>query len=110
MFDAYAKDFARETTANFETDTCRRAAPRFSFKASVQTATRRERHTFTHLEALESESIHILREVAPECRNPAQLFSGGKDSIVLLRLAKKAFRPACFPFPLLHTDTCFQCK
>jgi sulfate adenylyltransferase subunit 2 len=57
------------------------------------------------MEALESESIHILREVAAECRNPALLFSGGKDSIVLLRLAEKAFRPARFPFPLLHIDT-----
>ena len=59
----------------------------------------------THLETLESESIHILREVAAECRNPALLFSGGKDSLVLLRLAEKAFRPARFPFPLLHIDT-----
>ncbi|NNM82514.1 MAG: sulfate adenylyltransferase subunit CysD [Burkholderiales bacterium] len=59
----------------------------------------------THLDLLESESIHILREVAAECRNPALLFSGGKDSIVLLRLAEKAFRPAKFPFPLLHIDT-----
>ena len=63
------------------------------------------RHALTHLEALESESIHILREVAAECRNPALLFSGGKDSLVLLRLAEKAFRPARFPFSLLHIDT-----
>jgi sulfate adenylyltransferase subunit 2 len=63
------------------------------------------RHGFTHLDALESESIHILREVAAECRNPALLFSGGKDSLVLLRLAEKAFRPCRFPFPLLHIDT-----
>src|SRR5262249_17004194 len=53
----------------------------------------------------ESEAIHILREVAAECHNPALLFSGGKDSIVLLRLAEKAFRPGRFPFPLLHIDT-----
>lgn len=59
----------------------------------------------THLDVLESESIHIMREVAAECGNPALLFSGGKDSIVLLRLAEKAFRPARFPFPLLHVDT-----
>ncbi|MBC7945370.1 MAG: sulfate adenylyltransferase subunit CysD [Burkholderiales bacterium] len=59
----------------------------------------------SHLDALESESIHILREVAAECKNPALLFSGGKDSIVLLRLAEKAFRPGGFPFPLLHIDT-----
>ncbi len=59
----------------------------------------------THLEALESESIHILREVAAEFERPCLLFSGGKDSIVLLRLAEKAFRPGRFPFPLLHIDT-----
>jgi sulfate adenylyltransferase subunit 2 len=62
-------------------------------------------HRFTHLDALESESIHIMREVAAECKNPALLFSGGKDSIVMLRLAEKAFRPARFPFPLVHIDT-----
>jgi sulfate adenylyltransferase subunit 2 len=62
-------------------------------------------HPLTHLEVLESESIHVLREVAAECRNPVLLFSGGKDSIVLLRLAEKAFRPALFPFPLMHIDT-----
>lgn len=61
--------------------------------------------SFTHLDALESEAIHIMREVAAECTNPALLFSGGKDSIVLLRLAEKAFRPGRFPFPLLHIDT-----
>jgi len=58
-----------------------------------------------HLGWLESEAIHILREVAGQCRNPALLFSGGKDSLVLLRLAEKAFRPGAFPFPLLHIDT-----
>jgi sulfate adenylyltransferase subunit 2 len=63
------------------------------------------RRTLTHLEWLESEAIHILRETAAECRNPALLFSGGKDSICLLRLAEKAFRPGPFPFPLLHVDT-----
>jgi sulfate adenylyltransferase subunit 2 len=62
-------------------------------------------HVFTHLDALESESIHIMREVAAECKNPALLFSGGKDSIVMLRLAEKAFRPCKFPFPLVHIDT-----
>jgi sulfate adenylyltransferase subunit 2 len=59
----------------------------------------------SQLDVLESESIHIMREVAAECANPALLFSGGKDSIVLLRLAEKAFRPGRFPFPLLHVDT-----
>jgi sulfate adenylyltransferase subunit 2 len=61
--------------------------------------------TLSHLDWLEAEAIHILREVAGQCANPALLFSGGKDSIVLLRLAEKAFRPARFPFPLLHIDT-----
>jgi len=59
----------------------------------------------THLERLEGEAIHILREVAGQCSNPALLFSGGKDSVVLLRLAEKAFRPGKFPFPLVHIDT-----
>ncbi len=59
----------------------------------------------SHLDWLESEAIFILREVAGECANPALFFSGGKDSIVLLRLAEKAFRPTRFPFPLLHIDT-----
>ena len=59
----------------------------------------------SHLDWLESEAIFILREVAGECSHPVLLFSGGKDSIVLLRLAEKAFRPAKFPFPLLHIDT-----
>jgi sulfate adenylyltransferase subunit 2 len=62
-------------------------------------------HSLSHLDALESESIHIMREVAAECKNPALLFSGGKDSIVMLRLAEKAFRPAKLPFPLVHIDT-----
>jgi len=58
-----------------------------------------------HLEWLEAESIFILREVAAQCERPALLFSGGKDSCVVLRLAEKAFRPGRFPFPLLHIDT-----
>lgn len=58
-----------------------------------------------HLDWLESEAIHIMREVAAECTNPALLFSGGKDSVVLLRIAEKAFRPGKFPFPLVHVDT-----
>jgi sulfate adenylyltransferase subunit 2 len=66
---------------------------------------RRTADQLSHLDVLESESVHILREVAAECANPALLFSGGKDSIVLLRLAEKAFRPGPFPFPLLHVDT-----
>ena len=58
-----------------------------------------------HLRTLEAEAIHIFREVAAELERPILLFSGGKDSIVLLRLAEKAFRPARFPFPLMHVDT-----
>src|SRR6516162_6261778 len=58
-----------------------------------------------HLDWLEAEAIHVLREVAGQCARPALLFSGGKDSVCLLRLAEKAFRPARFPFPLLHVDT-----
>ncbi|MCW3066886.1 MAG: sulfate adenylyltransferase, small subunit [Solirubrobacterales bacterium] len=61
--------------------------------------------TFTHLDALESEAIHVMREVAAELERPVLLFSGGKDSIVLLRLAEKAFRPGRFPFPVMHVDT-----
>jgi sulfate adenylyltransferase subunit 2 len=61
--------------------------------------------TLSHLDWLEAESIHILREVAGQCANPTLLFSGGKDSLVLLRLAEKAFRPGRFPFPLLNIDT-----
>jgi sulfate adenylyltransferase subunit 2 len=59
----------------------------------------------SHLDWLEAEAIHILREVAGQCSNPVLLFSGGKDSICLLRLAEKAFRPGRFPFPLMHIDT-----
>jgi len=66
---------------------------------------RAARRSRSHLDWLESEAIFILREVAGECANPVLFFSGGKDSIVLLRLAEKAFRPARFPFPLLHIDT-----
>ena len=59
----------------------------------------------SHLDELEAEAIHVMREVAAERERPVLLFSGGKDSIVLLRLAEKAFRPGKFPFPLMHVDT-----
>jgi sulfate adenylyltransferase subunit 2 len=62
-------------------------------------------HELSHLDALEAEAIHIMREVAAELERPVLLFSGGKDSIVLLRLAEKAFRPARLPFPVMHVDT-----
>ncbi len=63
------------------------------------------RVTLSHLDWLESEAIHIMREVAGQCSNPVLLFSGGKDSICMLRVAEKAFRPGRFPFPLMHIDT-----
>ena len=59
----------------------------------------------SHLDWLESEAIHIMREVAGQCSNPVLLFSAGKDSLCLLRIAEKAFRPGKFPFPLMHIDT-----
>ncbi|MFL5883678.1 MAG: sulfate adenylyltransferase subunit CysD, partial [Thermoleophilaceae bacterium] len=62
-------------------------------------------YELSHLRTLESEAIHVMREVAAELERPVLLFSGGKDSIVLLRLAEKAFRPAGFPFPVMHVDT-----
>lgn len=64
--------------------------------------------TVTHLKALEAESIHMFREVASEFENPVMLYSIGKDSSVMLRLALKAFHPAPLPFPLLHVDTTFK--
>ena len=82
------------STALLETDACVDSIPEAVGPADTH-----------HLAWLESEAIHILREVAGQCRNPALLFSGGKDSLVLLRLAERAFRPGPFPFPLLHIDT-----
>ncbi|MGE3958912.1 MAG: sulfate adenylyltransferase subunit CysD [Vicinamibacterales bacterium] len=61
--------------------------------------------SYDHLAALEAESIHIMREVVAEFERPVLLFSGGKDSIVMLRIAEKAFHPAPIPFPLMHVDT-----
>ena len=58
-----------------------------------------------HLDLLEAHAVFVMREVAAECESPVLLFSGGKDSAVLLRLAEKAFRPGRFPFPVMHVDT-----
>src|SRR6187551_2525275 len=63
------------------------------------------RYELSHLRVLEAEAIHIIREVAAEFERPALLFSGGKDSIVMLHLAVKAFAPARVPFPVMHVDT-----
>ena len=63
------------------------------------------KNKLSHLDWLESEAIHIMREEAGQCSNPVLLFSGGKDSLCLLRIAEKAFRPGRFPFPLMHIDT-----
>src|ERR1700685_4764132 len=65
----------------------------------------RSDYLLSQLDVLEAESIHIMREVAAEFERPALLFSGGKDSIVMLALAEKAFRPANIPFPVMHIDT-----
>jgi sulfate adenylyltransferase subunit 2 len=61
--------------------------------------------TLTYLEVLEAEAVHVIREVGAELERPVLLFSGGKDSAVLLHLARKAFAPAPLPFPLMHVDT-----
>ena len=67
--------------------------------------TTRAKYELSHLQTLEAESIFIMREVAAQFERPVLLFSGGKDSIVLMRLAEKAFRPGRFPFPVMHVDT-----
>src|SRR5918999_5086083 len=64
-----------------------------------------QRYQLSQLQTLEAESIHIFREVVAEFERPVLLFSGGKDSIVMLRLAQKAFAPARIPFPVMHVDT-----
>src|SRR5258705_8161744 len=66
--------------------------------------------TLPHLRQLEAESIHIIREVAAEFQRPVMLYSIGKDSSVMVRLAQKAFYPSPIPFPLLHVDTTYKFK
>src|SRR3954463_8391534 len=66
------------------------------------------RYSLTHLKQLEAESIHIIREVAAEFDRPVMLYSIGKDSAVMVRLAQKAFAPGPLPFPLLHVDTSWK--
>ena len=78
---------------------------------SKQTKTRRSeiapvlREHMSHLDALEAEAIHIMREVVAEAENPVMLYSVGKDSSVMLHLARKAFHPGKIPFPIMHIDT-----
>ncbi len=67
--------------------------------------TDRPDYRLSHLQMLEAEAVHIFREVSAELERPVLMFSGGKDSIVMLRLAEKAFWPARVPFPVLHVDT-----
>src|SRR3954470_20653603 len=74
----------------------------------AQTSETIEPATLTHLQRLEAESIHILREVVAEAERPVMLYSVGKDSAVMLHLARKAFYPAPPPFPLLHVDTTWK--
>src|SRR3982074_873832 len=80
-----------------------RVAPYPSAAEGVRSA-----QMLTHLQRLEAEGIHILREVVAECERPVMLYSIGKDSSVLLRLAQKAFSPGPIPFPLLHIDTTYK--
>jgi sulfate adenylyltransferase subunit 2 len=72
---------------------------------AVPTGSPMKTHVMSHLRILEAESIHIMREVAAEMERPCLLFSGGKDSIVMLNVARKAFAPARIPFPVMHVDT-----
>ena len=83
-------------------------APLVHGRTGVELPTDRTAARLDHLRALEAESIHIIREVAAEFERPVMLYSIGKDSSVLLRLAQKAFHPAPIPFPLLHVDTTYK--
>jgi len=93
--------FARETASDLPTPATAVTRLKTSDEAGGSMA---------HLRRLEAESIHILREVVAECRKPVMLFSIGKDSMVMLHLARKAFHPAPLPFPVLHIDTTWKFK
>lgn len=73
--------------------------------SDLKTAPAVGQYELSHLRSLEAEAIHIIREVAAEFERPVLLFSGGKDSIVMLHLALRAFRPGRLPFPVMHVDT-----
>src|SRR6188472_3414353 len=77
-------------------------------KRTANCESRMIEYALTHLKQLEAESIHIIREVAAEFEKPVMLYSIGKDSATLVRLAIKAFHPAPVPFPLLHVDTTWK--
>ncbi|MEE2710386.1 MAG: sulfate adenylyltransferase subunit CysD [Gemmatimonadota bacterium] len=76
--------------------------------SDAKTGPHMSNHTISHLDQLEAESIHIMREVAAEFERPVMMYSVGKDSSVMLRLAQKAFYPQTIPFPLLHVDTGYK--
>src|SRR6266498_1207862 len=82
--------------------------PPAALRASAHVDPASDRGTLTHLRMLEAESIHILREVFAEFQRPVMLYSIGKDSSVMVRLAQKAFHPGRIPFPLLHVDTTYK--
>ena len=88
------------------------AEPTFSLRPTIPVTSARPlldaSTKLTHLQQLEDESIHIIREVVAECDNPVMLYSMGKDSAVMLHIAKKAFYPGALPFPLLHVDTTWK--
>src|SRR5262249_55630354 len=82
--------------------------PRMQTFGSPATAQKADHRRLSHLDRLEAESIHIMREVAAEAERPVMLYSIGKDSAVMLHLAVKAFHPSAPPFPLLHVDTTWK--